>query len=106
MRCSLTVSVLELLKAYRLEKKKGDLIKVFERVLREYTPCTSISESETLVEYLQNLTLKSSMQNEELRRLTDEAKKAKETHSTALKDAEKNSAKDLEESKLLVTKLE
>ena len=38
MRCSLTVSVLELLKAYRLEKKKGDLIKVFERVLREYTP--------------------------------------------------------------------
>jgi hypothetical protein len=64
--------VLELLKAYRTEKKKSEMIKIFEKVLQEYTPCTSISQSETLVEYLQNLTLKNEMQNEELRRVQGE----------------------------------
>lgn len=61
-----------LLEAYKVEKKKTELIKVFENVLRENTPVSSISDAKTLVEYLNGLNEKTKMQKNEIRKLTKE----------------------------------
>ena len=103
---------LELLKAYKLEKEKTDSLAVFERVLREYTPCHSISDSETLIEYLQNMTLQRSMQNEELRRMTQDFSNLKAQHWAEIKSLQEkltktkgsNNAYDDEE--LVILKIE
>lgn len=103
---------LELLKAYKLEKEKTDSLAVFERVLREYTPCHSISDSETLIEYLQNMTLQRSMQNEELRRMTQDFSNLKAQHWAEMKSLQEkltktkggNNAYDDEE--LVILKIE
>lgn len=60
------------MKGYNLEKEKASLITAFDRVLSEHTPCTSILDPDILVEYLQNISLKASMMNEELRRIAHE----------------------------------
>lgn len=62
----------QLLKAYKLEKKKGELIRLYEKVLSEHTPCTSIAEPQVLIDYLNDLTSKSSIQQKELNRVQGE----------------------------------
>lgn len=62
----------QLLKAYKLEKKKGELIRIYEKVLSENTPCTSIAEPRVLIDYLNDLTSKSSIQQKELNRVQGE----------------------------------
>ncbi|KAG5421019.1 IMH1 [Candida metapsilosis] len=61
-----------LLEAYKVEKKKSELIKIFENVLREHTPVSSISDAKTLVEYLNGLNEKTKLQSSEIRKLTKE----------------------------------
>ena len=61
-----------LLEAYKVEKKKSELIKIFENVLREHTPVSSISDAKTLVEYLNGLNEKTKLQSNEIRKLTKE----------------------------------
>lgn len=55
-----------LLKAYKTEKKRGELVKLYESVLSEHTPCTSISQPQELVDYLNSLTSKTAMLQKEL----------------------------------------
>ncbi|RCK62257.1 Golgin IMH1 [Candida viswanathii] len=59
-----------LLDAYKVEKKKNEIIKVFEKLLQENTPISSISEGRSLVEYLDGLNEKTKMLNAEIRKLT------------------------------------
>ncbi|KAK9475972.1 hypothetical protein V1514DRAFT_338305 [Lipomyces japonicus] len=62
----------ELKNAYDILREKNRFVNQFENVLREHTPCSSVTEPEALVEYLQNLTLKQEMQMEEMKRVTKE----------------------------------
>ncbi|KAG2733593.1 hypothetical protein G9P44_003118 [Scheffersomyces stipitis] len=62
-----------LLEAFKTEKKKGELIRAFERVLQENTPVSSISEAGTLVEYLNSLNEKKTLLNTELRKFAKES---------------------------------
>ena len=59
-----------LLDAYKLEKKKNEIIKIFEKVLQENTPVSSLSEGKLLVEYLNGLNEKTKLLNGEIRKLT------------------------------------
>jgi len=61
-----------LLEAYKVEKKKTELIKIFDNVLRENTPVSSISEAKTLIDYLNGLNEKTKLQSNEIRKLTKE----------------------------------
>lgn len=61
-----------LLEAYKTEKHKGELVSIFEKVLRENTPVNSISEAGTLVDYLNGLNEKTKLLNSEIRKLTKE----------------------------------
>ncbi|EXJ84808.1 hypothetical protein A1O3_05481 [Capronia epimyces CBS 606.96] len=68
----------ELLKAYRTAHSRIQAVEAFEASLRENTPLTSINEPGALVEYLNQINLKSDMVLEELKRVTtdrDEHKK-------------------------------
>ncbi|KAK9366193.1 hypothetical protein V1509DRAFT_630818 [Lipomyces kononenkoae] len=62
----------ELHRAYEAERARASFIDAFETVLREHTPCSSIQETQTFVEYLQNLTLRQDMLVEEMKRVTKE----------------------------------
>ncbi|ODQ78981.1 hypothetical protein BABINDRAFT_162063 [Babjeviella inositovora NRRL Y-12698] len=80
-----------LLEAYKVEKMKSSLIAQFEGVLKEYTPVNSISEVGSLVEYLDGLTAKTEMLNEEMRRLTAEGAqqlKAKQVDTERIQNLE------------------
>ena len=59
-----------LLDAYKIEKKKNEIIKIFEKVLQENTPVSSLSEGKLLVEYLNGLNEKTKLLNGEIRKLT------------------------------------
>ncbi|KAI5963693.1 IMH1 [Candida pseudojiufengensis] len=59
-----------LLDAYKIEKRKTELIKIFENVLKENTPISTISDAKILVEYLNGLNDKNKLQNNEIRKLT------------------------------------
>ncbi|PRT55862.1 Golgin IMH1 [Wickerhamiella sorbophila] len=61
----------QLLKAYRIEKKKGELVKLFEKVLSENTPCQTISEPQQMLEFLDGLNTKASLLKQELERVSD-----------------------------------
>lgn len=62
----------ELLKAYKLAHSRIQPIEVFEAALRENTPLTGINDPGALVEYLNQMTLKSDMIVEELKRVTSD----------------------------------
>lgn len=62
-----------LLDAYKTEKRKGELVLVFEKVLKENTPVSTIADAGELVEFLKSLNEKTSMTEQELRRKTAEA---------------------------------
>lgn len=82
----------ELLRSYRIAHSRATSIEPFEKALKENTPLTSIKDPEALIEYLNQINLKSDMLMEELRRVTTEKdtykKKADETEKelTALKE--------------------
>ncbi|KAJ5219567.1 hypothetical protein N7468_008771 [Penicillium chermesinum] len=80
----------ELLKAYRTAHSRVLSIEPFEAALRENTPLTSIGEPKAFTEYLNQMSLKSDMVLEELKRVTTERddfkKKADEAQKSA-KDA-------------------
>lgn len=61
----------QLLKAYRIEKKKGELVKLFEKVLSENTPCQTIAEPQQMLEFLDGLNTKASLLKQELERVSD-----------------------------------
>ena len=62
----------ELLRSYRIAHSRATSIEPFEKALRENTPLTSIKDPESLVEYLNQITLKGDMVMEELKRVTTE----------------------------------
>lgn len=64
----------QLFEAYKIEKKKTALIKAFENMLKEKTPCSSIAELNAVRDYLNSLESKSDMLNQELTKLTKEKK--------------------------------
>ncbi|KAK5274963.1 Golgin imh1 [Exophiala xenobiotica] len=72
------VKYAELLKAYKTAHSRIQSIESFEASLRENTPLTSINDPGSLVEYLNQINLKSDMVLDELKRVTtdrDEYKK-------------------------------
>ena len=62
----------ELLKAYRIAHAKVQTIEPFEASLRENTPLTSINDPGALLEYLNQITLKSDLVLDELKRVAAE----------------------------------
>jgi chromosome segregation ATPase len=62
----------ELLKAYRTAHARVQTIEPFEASLRENTPLTSINDPSALLEYLNQITLKSDMVLDELKRVAAE----------------------------------
>lgn len=81
-----------LLEAYKTEKRKGELIASFEKVMSEVTPVLSIADVGLLVDYLKGLTEKATLLSNELRRsLSDASKLAREKDDLAKKlaDAQK-----------------
>ncbi|KAJ5378150.1 uncharacterized protein N7496_005559 [Penicillium cataractarum] len=80
----------ELLKAYRAAHSRVLSIEPFEAALRENTPLTSIAEPKALTEYLNQMSLKSDMVIDELKRVTtdrDDYKKKLEEAQKATKAA-------------------
>ncbi|KAH0844352.1 hypothetical protein AYO21_00821 [Fonsecaea monophora] len=62
----------ELLKAYRTAHGRIQAVDAFEASLRENTPLTSINDPGALVEYLNQINLKSDMVVDELKRVTSD----------------------------------
>lgn len=61
-----------LLDAYKTEKRKGELVLAFEKVLKEFTPVSLIADAGELVEYLKSIHDKTSIMEQELRKKTAE----------------------------------
>lgn len=78
-----------LLKAYRLEKKKAELVKLFEQVLGEHTPVSSIAEPKALVEYLDGLDQRTKLMKEELERVSDAHSRLRKRNIAAAQELEK-----------------
>lgn len=57
-----------LLDAFKVEKRKGELVKIFENVLKEHTPILSISDAGMLVDFIKGLNEKNQLVNDELRK--------------------------------------
>ncbi|KAJ5151604.1 hypothetical protein N7492_009899 [Penicillium capsulatum] len=80
----------ELLRAYRTAHSRVLSIEPFEAALRENTPLTSIGEPKALTEYLNQVSLKSDMVVDELKRVSadrDDYKKKLEEAQKSTKDA-------------------
>lgn len=56
-----------LFEAYKTEKRKNFLVHEFEKILRENTPILSISEAQSLLEYLNGLSEKTKLLTSEIR---------------------------------------
>lgn len=84
-----------MLKSYRTAHARVLSIDHFENALRENTPLTSINDSAALVEYLNQINLKSDMVLDELRRVSSERDTFKEELSQMKPKAEKVREDDL-----------
>ncbi|ODA84215.1 hypothetical protein RJ55_02733 [Drechmeria coniospora] len=62
----------ELLRSYRVAHKRATAIEPFEKALRENTPLTSIGDPNALVEYLNQMNLRSEMVMAELKKVSAE----------------------------------
>ncbi|KHJ32908.1 putative viral a-type inclusion protein repeat protein [Erysiphe necator] len=75
----------ELLRSYRVAHARAISIEVFEKQLREYTPLSTISDPDALVEYLNQLKLKGDIVMDEFKRVSSDRdeykKKYEESHS-------------------------
>ncbi|KAL8675860.1 MAG: hypothetical protein Q9186_007546 [Xanthomendoza sp. 1 TL-2023] len=74
----------DLLRSYRLAHARVQTIDTFEASLRENTPLTSINDPRALVEYLNQLNLKSDLVVDELKRVSHE----RDTYKQQVDDAE------------------
>lgn len=74
-----------LLDAYKTEKRKGDLVLAFEKVLKDNTPVSLIADAGELVDYLKSIHEKTELTEQELRRKSGELTQL----SKRLADAEK-----------------
>lgn len=83
----------ELLKAYRTAHSRIQVIESFEASLRENTPLTSINDPGAMVEYLNQLNLKSDMVLDELKRVTAD----RDGYKKKFQDSEEEAAKLREE---------
>ncbi|KAI9700681.1 MAG: hypothetical protein M1836_002050 [Candelina mexicana] len=83
----------ELLRSYRIAHARVSSIEPFEASLRENTPLTSIGDPSALVEYLNQMNLKSGMVMEELKRVSSE----KDAFKQRFGDAEKRTNEAMEE---------
>ncbi|KAL9102432.1 MAG: hypothetical protein Q9163_002424 [Psora crenata] len=75
----------ELLRSYRMAHARVQAIDSFETSLRENTPLTSINDPNALVEYLNQVNLKSDMVLDELKRVSSE----RDSYKRRLDEAEK-----------------
>ncbi|ODV84358.1 hypothetical protein CANARDRAFT_29232 [[Candida] arabinofermentans NRRL YB-2248] len=85
--------------AYKVEKKKTFIISNFEKMLQETTPCSSISDADSLKAYLSSLTSKNDILNSEMR-------KVKLSAETTLKNERLAFQKKLDETSAKVSELE
>lgn len=86
-----------LLEAFKVEKRKAAVIPVLEKVLRENTPISSISETGALVEYLNGLNEKSTLLQNEIRNYsTTNSSLAKRIKELELRFSETNSDNEKE----------
>ncbi|EXJ76739.1 uncharacterized protein A1O5_01247 [Cladophialophora psammophila CBS 110553] len=92
----------ELLKVYRTAHARIQAIESFEASLRENTPLTSINDSSALVEYLNQINLKSDMVVDELKRVTSD----RDDYKKKFQAAEEETAVLREEVTSLKSKLE
>ncbi|KAJ5633408.1 hypothetical protein N7490_009747 [Penicillium lividum] len=76
----------ELLKAYRVAHSRVLSIEPFEAALRENTPLTSIGEPKALTEYLNQMSLKTDMVMEEMKRVAIE----RDDYKKKMNEAEKS----------------
>ncbi|KAJ5281957.1 hypothetical protein N7478_007329 [Penicillium angulare] len=83
----------ELLKAYRNAHSRVLSIEPFEAALRENTPLTSIGEPKALTEYLNQISLKSDMVMEEMKRVATE----RDDFKKRMDEAEKSAKEALDE---------
>lgn len=74
-----------LLDAYKTEKRKSELVAVFEKVLQENTPVTSIADAKSLLDYLGSLNEKNLLLDSELRKKTSESTELKNSTSDLVK---------------------
>ncbi|KAL8948171.1 MAG: hypothetical protein Q9222_005622 [Ikaeria aurantiellina] len=74
----------ELLRSYKVAHSRVQTIETFEASLRENTPLTSISDPRALVEYLNQLNLKSDLVVDELKRVSHD----RDTYKEQIHDAE------------------
>lgn len=79
----------DLLKSYRVAHARVLSIEPFEAALRENTPLTSITDPSALVEFLNQVNLKSDMVVDELKRVSTERDKFKEDLSQSKESAKK-----------------
>ncbi|QPG75930.1 hypothetical protein FOA43_003316 [Brettanomyces nanus] len=75
----------QLYQAYKVEKEKSVIIKGFETVLKETTPCTGISEMEVFKEYLEGLSKKADILSQQLREKANSASSLKKEKDSLLK---------------------
>lgn len=66
----------QLYEAYKIEKKKTALIRAFENMLKEQTPCSSIGELNAVRDYLVGINNQGKMLNSELAKITKDKKVA------------------------------
>ncbi|KAI5305841.1 hypothetical protein KEM56_003166, partial [Ascosphaera pollenicola] len=85
----------DLLRAYRIAHARVLSIEPFEASLRENTPLTSIADPKAFTEYLNQLSLKSDMITEELKRVTCEKDKWK-NKSCEYEKKEQNAREEIE----------
>ncbi|CAH6723361.1 golgin Imh1p [[Candida] jaroonii] len=110
-----------LLDAFKVEKKKGELVKMFENVLKEHTPISSISDAGMLVDFIKGLNEKNQLVNDELKKqinvnsglkrvrrdLEEENKKLKaEVESSKGADDSEKEPEELQKVKGLIEKLQ
>ncbi|OQV10479.1 hypothetical protein CLAIMM_14470 [Cladophialophora immunda] len=92
----------ELLKAYRTAHARIQAVESFEASLRENTPLTSINDPGALVEYLNQINLKSDMVVDELKRVTSD----RDDYKKKFQAAEEETAGLREEITTLKSKVE
>jgi chromosome segregation ATPase len=79
----------DLLKAYRTAHARIQAVEAFEASLRENTPLTSINDPNALVEYLNQINLKSDLVLDELKRVTTDRDEYKKKFEASKEEAEK-----------------
>lgn len=94
----------QLLKAYKIEKKKNELVKIYEQVLAENTPCTSISEAKKFADFISGLKVTSEQQTRQINKLKSDYQNISQKLQNTQKELQ-SSQKEAKESVRLRTEL-